>query len=98
MRTLEEIEKDLAAAKAEAAERERKLKDERTNVKREQMRKANEEARRLTDELRARLERENGVVGHPKAALLWSKAWEHGHSAGLSEVESWYDDLVELIK
>ena len=35
---------------------------------------------------------------HSKAELLYSKAWEHGHSAGLSEVWTVMQDLVDLIK
>lgn len=35
---------------------------------------------------------------HPKAALLRSKAWEHGHASGYSEVFFWLDDLWELAK
>jgi hypothetical protein len=39
----------------------------------------------------------NEVYKHPKADLLWSKAWDRGHSSGLSEV--WFDleDLSELL-
>ncbi len=47
--------------------------------------------------LRDDLEREHGLSGHAKAGLLWSKAWEHGHSSGLEEVAHWYDDLSELV-
>lgn len=39
-----------------------------------------------------------GVSDNPKRAALWGKAWEHGHSAGLSEVWIVYQDLAELIK
>ena len=38
-----------------------------------------------------------GLLNHPKADLLFSKAWEHGHSSGLHEVYSWMDDLSDLI-
>lgn len=48
--------------------------------------------------LKVRLEEENDLVEHPKAGMLWSKAWEMGHSAGLSEVELYYNDLAELLK
>lgn len=101
MRTKEEINADLreySVVLAEAKEKQDRLQAELKGVKREEQRKANEEAGRRADELRARLERDNGVVGNPKADLLWSKAWELGHANGLSEVECYYDDLVELIK
>jgi hypothetical protein len=57
------------------------------------------ETQRLTDEFKEELERmylhdpEN-----PKKDLLFEKAWSHGHSSGLHEVESWYDDLSELVQ
>ena len=40
---------------------------------------------------------ELGIVDNPKANLLYSKAWEHGHANGLSEVWYYLQDLVELI-
>jgi hypothetical protein len=39
-----------------------------------------------------------GVTEHPKAERTFSLAWELGHSAGLHEVESFFADLVTLIK
>lgn len=40
---------------------------------------------------------ELNITNHPKANLLFEKAWEEGHSNGYSEV--WYhmQDLVDLI-
>jgi hypothetical protein len=38
------------------------------------------------------------MTGHAKAPLLYSKAYERGHSSGLHEVACVYDDLVELVK
>ena len=46
---------------------------------------------------REKCECDNGIEGNPKAHILWRKAWEMGHSAGLHEVEIIYADLVELI-
>ena len=43
------------------------------------------------------LETEHGVVGHPKADFLYSKAWEMGHSAGYNEVANYYSDFAELL-
>jgi len=39
----------------------------------------------------------NQKYKHPKADLLWEKAWDRGHSNGLSEI--WFDlqDLSELL-
>lgn len=56
---------------------------------------------RLRRRLRADLEDANGTapsrIGQHKADLLWAKAWDHGHSAGLHEVAFWYVDLAELV-
>lgn len=43
------------------------------------------------------LEVEFGMVDHPKAKLLYGKAWQMGHAAGLHEVANCYSDLVELV-
>ena len=56
------------------------------------------ESGRLTALLQADLEAEYGVTGHPKAELLWSKAYDRGHSSGMGEVISVWVDLVELIQ
>jgi hypothetical protein len=53
---------------------------------------------RITAAFRKSLEEEHGTVGHPKADLLWEKAWEDGHSGGYGEVLNYYIDLVELVK
>jgi len=65
---------------------------------RDQRRVYQEEEGRLRDLLRYDLEVENVVTGHPKANLLWSMAWDRGHSGGYSDVISNYEDLVELVK
>ncbi len=55
------------------------------------------EAQVKEDELRASLEEEYGTEFHPKRSLLWSKAWEHGHSSGEADVRFWYGEMSELI-
>ena len=56
---------------------------------------------RLQQQLRADLEGDSGTtpaqIGQRKADLLWAKAWDHGHSAGLHEVAVWYANLAELV-
>lgn len=52
----------------------------------------------MTAVLKADLETEHDVVGHPRADKLWDLAWDHGHSSGYSEVINYYEDLVELLK
>jgi len=44
------------------------------------------------------MEEENQMIGHPKAEILWGKAWEEGHSNGLLNVLWYYEDLLELVK
>ncbi len=53
---------------------------------------------RLNAKFEADLAELHGVTGNPKASLLFAKAWDLGHSSGYSEVASYYDDLVCLIK
>lgn len=38
------------------------------------------------------------VLHHPKKAQCWRLAWDQGHSAGLHEVLSYWDEFVELIR
>lgn len=57
-----------------------------------------EDEARLHAEFRADLEEENGMTGHPKADLLFSKAYDRGCSGGFDDVRSVYEDLVELVK
>lgn len=52
----------------------------------------------IRDHFRAALEKEYGMTDHPKALLLWTKAWDMGHSNGLRVVVMWYEDLLELVK
>ena len=52
---------------------------------------------RLEAAFKADLEAEFGLSRHKKAGLLWHKAWERGHSSGLGEVLSAYEDLAELL-
>ena len=37
-----------------------------------------------------------GLLGHPKADIIYSKAWDRGHSSGLPEVLLHLEDLAEL--
>lgn len=63
----------------------------------EQRIKNQTEHSRIVKLFRADLEDEYGIAGNPKAALLWEKAWDRGHSGGWSEIVCAYDDLAELI-
>ncbi len=53
---------------------------------------------RLRDQFRADLEEEFSVKEHPKADLLFSMAWDRGHSSGWVEVYYEYVSLVDLVR
>ena len=52
----------------------------------------------LQDKFKEDLFVEYKVENNPKRELLYSKAWQRGHSAGLNEVALHFSDLVELIQ
>jgi hypothetical protein len=58
----------------------------------------NAETDRLKALFQVDLEADNDMVGHPKAELLFTKAWDMGHAAGYHEVKGYYEDLLELVK
>jgi hypothetical protein len=58
----------------------------------------NRRSRELEQEFQRDLEDHHGMTGHPKAAILFGKAWDRGHSAGYYDVALVYDDLVDLVK
>lgn len=58
----------------------------------------NEDNGRLDALFRVHLELEHGMTGHPKADILYSKAYDRGHSSGQSETAIVYGDLVDLVK
>ena len=51
----------------------------------------------LENQFQSDLEDHFGMKGHPKAGLLYWKAYDRGHSAGLHEIANVYADLVELV-
>jgi len=56
------------------------------------------EAEDMKRAFKLKLERRHGLTGHPRADKLWELAWGYGHSAGLGEVEIYYQELAELLK
>ena len=52
---------------------------------------------RLAAEFKRDLEVEYATMDNPKRDLLYSKAYDHGHSSGWSEIANCYSDLVDLI-
>lgn len=49
-------------------------------------------------QFKADLLEEAGITDHPKADMLFNKAWEQGHSSGYSEVYNCFYDLLDLIQ
>jgi len=41
--------------------------------------------------------RDVGLEGHPKAEIIWTKAWEDGHSAGRHEVYMRLESYAEIV-
>jgi hypothetical protein len=54
------------------------------------------ESGRLHTEFMDKLKKDYGLSDKP-FDLIWSKAWERGHSAGLQEVYHEFDDLFEFL-
>lgn len=61
-------------------------------------RRYHEDEGRMVEKFKNAVFEEYGVTNNPKRELCWQKAWEHGHSAGLSEVNTYFQDFVELIQ
>lgn len=79
------------------------LKDiEKDDEKVEAFREARKAWNQKQAELRQQFKRDAlddvGLLHHPKAGKIYAKAWESGHSSGLSEVHSHLIDLSELFE
>ena len=59
--------------------------------------KYQQENGRLRNLFQSDLEETYGVAGHKKKDILWTLAWEQGHSCGFFEVLLHYDSMVELL-
>jgi hypothetical protein len=57
-----------------------------------------EKQSKIYAEFKAELLKELDIENNPKAELLYSIAWEKGHSGGLCDIWSEACDLVDLIK
>lgn len=90
--------KDATPAQIRAYADQMELHDIHMKEYREAVNHYNSRTRQLEDVFRADLEAEFDMVGHDKADLLYSKAWQMGHSGGMQEVANYYSDLVELVK
>lgn len=65
---------------------------------REEKQAFREEEARIITRFKSDLEEAYGMAEHPKHELLWSMAWERGHSSGLRTVLQEYDDLADLLR
>lgn len=94
---------------AEAKARWQELSQDAAKAQTEYLRIRNEERRKEqeayaakvnaeTEASKAKLAAEYQLPRDAKFERAWSIAWEHGHSSGLSEVESYFIELVDLIK
>jgi len=63
---------------------------------RERIKVFNAETRRLEDQFKHDALDDVGLLNHPKADKIYSKAWEDGHSSGLYSVYQELCDLAEL--
>lgn len=59
---------------------------------------ASAKADQAEKDLRASLETEFSMTGHPKAEKLWKLAWDYGHAYGDNDIRGYYIDLVELVQ
>lgn len=65
---------------------------------REKLEAYHAETRRIIEVFKQDLFVELGLVDNPKKDLLFSKAWDLGHSNGFSEVYVYAVDLAELVQ
>ena len=56
------------------------------------------EEQRLMGQFYADALEESGLEKHPKSNIIYSKAWEDGHSGGYSEVFNKLLDLAEFVE
>lgn len=90
-REIADLETALAVKRKEKEDADRAAR----NAAREAAR-AEENAR--IEESKNRLAAEHGVPRNARFEKAWDIAWVYGHSSGLSEVEIYFSDLVELLK
>lgn len=94
------LQKDLESfigTMQEHKEYEAERKEYYNNLLKSEKEKYGEETKRLEDLFKSDLESHFNMTNHPKKDMLYSKAWDHGHASGYSEVLYWYEDLHELL-
>jgi len=68
------------------------------NTKRYERERYEANSRKRHVEFKADALEELSLTNHPKAHLLFNKAWEMGHSSGYSEVWYYMCELEELVR
>lgn len=91
-----QIEK-FVGTKSEIEAKEKELYEQAEEKYKLHCKRRREDQNAKTEEFKNDLAEENGVKNSPKLDLLWSKAWDMGHSSGFSEVKHYFEELVELI-
>jgi len=86
--------KAMADAKATVAS----IAEARVKIRRERRLAYQAEERRLQDQFKADALAELGLTGHPKADLLFSLAWDEGHSSGFQEVFGHMERMADLVR
>lgn len=90
---LQAAQQRLSEARASLRDAEACVSRERARVNRERL----EEHQRTKNAHKKQLAIAAGLVGHPKLDALYDLAWEHGHSAGWNEVETYFKDFARLL-
>jgi hypothetical protein len=75
----------------------KRLEEERVERERLRHQRATQEAATI-ELLKERLSDEHGIPRDKKFDQTWTLAWQYGHSAGLNEVEQYFNELAVLIK
>ena len=69
-----------------------------TQQKVEQRRKWREEENARIEAVKAEMAETYGLARNAKFDIAWAIAWDHGHSAGMDEVKSYFQELADLLK
>jgi len=92
------LKHDHTSAEAQAHTKALKIYEEKLPAYRKAKQDYRDEDNRLTELFKIDAFKELGVENHPKKDVLWSLAYDDGHSEGLNGI--WYVmlELVELMK
>ena len=75
-----------------------KLKYVRPSKDHDAFRAYENETHRLMSAFRSDLFEEYAVADNPRAAKAFDLAWSQGHAHGLHEVETYFEELADLIR